>query len=329
MLLAGDVGGTKTRIALFSADGVTQIAAEQYQSGDFPDLESLIETFLALHSAALTQPIQSACFGIPGPVINGYVRVTNLPWEIAEQKLRTKLGVRSLLLVNDLVATAAGASTLPPDAVVTLYPGKGAPTSGQCSLLVAPGTGLGHAIIVEGVHRVEYLASEAGHMNFAPATSDERDLLVFVEQRTGHPRVESLVSGPGIGLIHDFLVAERGCTPPQQLSGYSGDDDLPALVTRHAIERSDNGCVRTMAMFCRIFGAHTSNMLLATLATRGVMLGGGVPPRILPLLQRGEFVEGYLAKSKCREQVEATPVSVIMNDLAALRGAAALARRAG
>jgi glucokinase len=328
MLLAADVGGTKTRVALFTADGTEELAGEQYQSGDFPDLETLIGTFLELHSAFLTQPIRSACFGIPGPVINGHVRVTNLPWEISEKSVKSKLGLPALLLVNDLVATAAGASTLPPETVITLYPGNGSPTSGQCSLLVAPGTGLGHAVIVEGAHRVEFLASEAGHMNFAPTTPDERNLLVYVEELSGHARVESLVSGPGITTIHDFFVAQRSCTPPRQLEGYTGDDDdRPALVTRHAIAKSDDGCVQAMAMFCRIFGAHVSNMLLATLSTRGVMLGGGVPPRILPLLQRGEFVAGYLAKTKCREQVEATPVTVIMNDSAALRGAAMLARR--
>lgn len=327
MILAGDVGGTKTRLGLFSYDGVRLhlTKVERYASGEFPSFAEIVKKFLA-YAGVSAKEIERACFGIPGPVINGMVKVTNLPWEFGEKDLSKELGIPKIRLVNDLVSTAAAIPTLPEKSFTTIYSGLGTHPFGP-SVVVAPGTGLGHALL----HRSEkgsitLIASEGGHANFAPTCDTQYELLKYIQKTKGHASVESLVCGPGVTNIYSFLRDTGKYKENSELAAALQEGDDAGVIAKRALDGDTGICGKTMELFMEILGAHASNIMLTFLATGGVYLGGGIPPKILPLLQGEAFLKGYLMKGKCKDKVEATPVRVIADDSASLHGAAEIAR---
>ena len=327
MIIGGDVGGTKARLGLFDRDGnkLKLLVTERYSSKDFPGLEAIITRFLEQHHTDKSKRIQSGCFGLPGPVINGRVKVTNLPWEVIQADIATCLGTEKVKLVNDLVSTAAAIPTLGAGSLTPIFGGQGkVDPSGSC-VVVAPGTGLGHALIHRDGLTTTFLASEGGHANFAPTTQTEVDLMNYLLPKLKHVSVESILCGPGLMNIYDFMRDSGRASEPPALAAQISSGDKASVITATALDGSQDISVQSLNLFCSILGAHCSNMVLNFLATGGVFLGGGIPPKILPFLQNGAFVEGYLKKGKCKDRVEATPVSVINDDKASLFGAGAIA----
>jgi glucokinase len=327
MIIAGDVGGTKARIGLFErrAGKVELIVSEQYASKDFSSLEAIILKFLEHYKQSVTERLEAACFGLPGPVVNGRIKVTNLPWEVVQTDVGQTLGVPKIKLVNDLVSTAAAIPNFGPSSLLTIYEGRGSVDRGASCVVVAPGTGIGHSLIHREAGWSVLLASEGGHANFAPSTKIEIELLEYLQSKLAHVSVESVLCGPGIANIFTFLRDTGRADAPAELRDADPSPSLTSAVTQHAIAGSSDICVQTLDLFCSMLGAHCSNIVLTWLASGGVFLGGGIPPKIAPLITKGRFLEGYLRKGKQRERVEATPVFIIKDDHAALYGAAAIA----
>lgn len=325
MILAGDIGGTKARIGLFDRRGgkVELVVSDQYASKDFKTLEAILEEFLGAHAGAGKGSLEAACFGLPGPVINGRVRVTNLPWEVVQADVAQKLGITKVKLVNDLVSTAAAIPTFGPSSLTTVYEGKGRVDRAGSCVVVAPGTGIGHALIHREGGWSVLLPSEGGHANFAPTNEIEIDLLRYLQPKLGHVSVESVLCGPGLVNIYSFLRDTQ--SQPLNLGTEQQEDISASLIASRALEGSSPLASQALDLFCSMLGQHCSNIVLTFLATGGVYLGGGIPPKIAPFLLKGGFLEGYLKKGKQRESVEATPVFIVNDDHAALYGAAAIA----
>ncbi|MCO6430749.1 MAG: glucokinase [Deltaproteobacteria bacterium] len=322
MLLAGDVGGTKTRLGLFEPHGKTtkRLAVERYESGKFDSLEEIIKTFLDQHKA---RP-KVACFGIPGPVIEGRVKVTNLPWELSERSISDSLDIPKVKLVNDLVATAAAIPAFTEKEILTLHRGN-PPVGDGVAAVVAPGTGLGQAFLYQDGGRNYFLASEGGHSNFAPTNEIEFELHAFITRRYGHASVERVLCGPGLVNIYEFLKEGGHAEEPLELSEKMRTELPTAVIASTGQEGTYPITKMALEMFISILGAHASNVMITVLATKGVYLGGGIPPRIIEKLQEGGIMKSYLDKGKMARQVEAAPLHVIKDDHAALLGAAEIA----
>lgn len=326
MLIAGDVGGTKARIGLFErrAGKVELITSEDYSSKDYKSLEEILGVFMQKHTSAIKGHLEAGCFGLPGPVVNGRVKVTNLPWEVSMVEVGQALKVGKVKLVNDLVSTAAAIPNFSPSSLKTLYGGEGHDRAGSC-VVVAPGTGLGHSLIHREGGWSVLLASEGGHANFAPTNDIEIELLKYLQKRLPHVSVESLLCGPGINNIYTFLRDSGYGEEPAEMKTAEAREHPASTITGIAMAGGSDLCVKTLNMFCSMLGAHCSNIVLTYLATGGVYLGGGIPPKISEFLANGSFLDGYLKKGKQKERVEATPVFIIKDDFASLFGAAAIA----
>jgi len=324
MILAGDVGGTKTRLGLYTNDGTELVRkdTERYESAKFESLEKIIEKFLEGKNVE----ILAACFGIPGPVIDGTVKVTNLPWTLSEKEISEKLKIPKVRLVNDLVATAAAVPYLKKDDLLTLREGRPLEKNGVAAV-VAPGTGMGQAILNMVNGEPEVLASEGGHANFAPINELEIELLKYMKQKFEHVSVEHLICGSGIGNIYNFLRDTGYAEEPQELREAMAAESPAPVITRFGQEGKFDLCVKTLDMFTNMLGAHCSNFMLSVMATSGVYLGGGVPPKIIKKLQDGTILKSYLAKGKMQKTVEKTALHIIKDDHAALTGAAYIAKR--
>ena len=318
MLLVGDIGGTKSRLAIFAdnADPRRPLAEEVLPSSRFSGIEALIRAFLKRTNLTADR----ACFAIAGPVINGRATVTNLPWIAEAETLRREFGFRSLRLLNDLAATVRALPLLEPQEIHTLCPGE--PAAQGVIAVIAPGTGLGEAFLTrEGTRRLEH-ASEGGHADFAPGSPLEMDLLRELRKEFDHVSCERVCSGPGLWRIYRFL-RERGMAEePAQLAGRlaEADDPVPVLVEAALAEKTAI-CVRTMSLFCSILGAEAGNLALKTLSTGGVYIGGGIAPRLLPFLEEGLFLDTFRRKGRMADLLFRMPVHVILEPRAALIGA--------
>jgi glucokinase len=318
LVLAGDVGGTKANIGLFRhGEGRPELEAiESYPSRDAAGLEDLIERFLHKHAVS----VSSACFGIAGPVTEGECRTTNLPWIVSEAALRERFKWDRARLVNDLAATAMGVPLLTEPELAVINPGR--PIRDGAVGVVAPGTGLGMSLaIVEG-GRIHPMASEGGHVDFAPRNELETDLLIDLLKQRPHVSVERLASGPGLFTIYSSLRRIRGNAEPGPLTRRIESGDPPRVITEAALSREDPLCVEALDLFVSIIGAIAGNLALTGLTTGGIYLGGGVPPKILPKLRDGTFMEAFIAKGRFEEFMRKIPVKVILNDRTALLGAA-------
>jgi glucokinase len=319
LVIAGDVGGTKTYLALFgpARDRPVPLVIENYSSRDAGTLEELIDAFLAGRG----ESVKSACFGIAGPVSQGSVKTTNLPWVVSENALRERFNWKNVRLINDLSATALSIAALDESEVAELHPGR--PEPGGVIGVVAPGTGLGMALLVfvNGIaHPVE---SEGGHVDFAPRSAIEIALLQDLFE--SHVSVERLASGPGLFTIYSLLKKYRGHTEPSWLTERFRLEDASRVVSEVALKEKESLCVESLEIFVSILGAAAGNLALTGMTTGGIYLAGGICPKIMPKLREGGFMKAFTDKGRFREFVSGIPVRVILNEKAALLGAACCA----
>ena len=325
MLLAGDIGGTKTDLAVFSAEKGPRhpLAQARFHSADYPGLEPMAQEFLA----QVKLPVSQACFGVAGPVVGGRARLTNLPWLVEETALRQALNLRAARLLNDLEAIANAVPHLVPSDLHTLS--VGAPVTGSAIAVIAPGTGLGEAFLTWEGTEYHAHASEGGHADFAPNTPAEIELLRFLQGRFGHVSYEHACSGHGIPNLYDYLQhAGAVAASPDVAARLAAAEDRTPLILQAALdaEKPCPLCAATLQMFVSILGAEAGNLALKVLATGGVYLGGGIPPRILPALADGRFCAAFQRKGRLTELLARVPIHVITNKVA-LIGAASYGLR--
>jgi glucokinase len=323
-ILAGDVGGTKTHLGLYRANGPEPLLLRErvYATHDFASLEDAVADFLG--GAGLAG---AACFGVPGPVIDGVSHATNVPWNIAEGTLARALNGTRVRLMNDLEATAYGLLHLEETELAILQPGEA--RRGRANIaVIAAGTGLGEAGMVATADGYHAIATEGGHCDFAPRGPEQEQLLEFLAREFGHVSFERVLSGPGLHNIYRFLLAHSQgseAKEPQWLVERMSSEDPAAVISEAALEGRDPQCVHALEMFAAIYGAESANLALKFLAMGGVYLGGGIAPKILPFLQRGGFVRAFLDKGRLRSTLERIAIRVSLNPAAALIGAAHVA----
>ena len=324
MFLAGDVGGTKTHLALYRPGDSPRVPVinRKLPSRDHASLEALVREFLA---AAPGQPVRPAhvVLGIAGPVVENHARTTNLPWQVDGVALGEALGGARVTLLNDLSATAWGLGVLAPDELEVLQPGVVAPGNRG---LVAAGTGLGEALLIRDGEGWTPAPSEGGHADFGPRDAFEDELCVWLRARYGHVSCERVLSGPGLADLYRFMSdTARGGEPAAFARAFAEAADPAAVVAEAA---ATGACARarlTLERFASIYGAEAGNVALKFLAVGGVYVGGGIAPRILPFLRDGRFRDAFRAKGRLAPVLEAIPVSVVLDDRAALWGAAVVA----
>lgn len=325
MILAGDVGGTKTVLALCessSAGGVRIVREAQFPCDQYPSLEAIVDEFLG-------GPVRitAACLGVAGPVTGGSAKITNLPWTISEAALSARLGGAPVTLLNDLQATALGVLVLPPEAFETLQTPATPPDPHGTIAVIAPGTGLGAALLVSDGTRYRALPTESGHADFAAGTDEELALFRFLKDRHGpHVSVERILSGDGIGALFDFSRAQRGAAAPEP--AWLSEGDRNAAISHAALEGRDQDAVHALELFAAILGAEAGNSALRALTTGGVVIGGGIPPKILPVLKAGSLLARFHAKGRFEPLMRSLSVRVVLEPRAALLGAAHAAHAA-
>ncbi|MEE9527843.1 MAG: glucokinase [Syntrophobacteria bacterium] len=318
IVLAGDIGGTKTNLGLFSRGKRRPVAKviETYPSREAPHLESIIERFLNRHRAS----IKSACFGIAGPVINGRSQTTNLPWDVSEVKIKKRFKWSQVGLINDLTATAYAIPFL--NSRELFFLNKAKARKKQNLALVAPGTGLGEALLIFGEGQYIPVASEGGHADFSPNNEAEVELWRYLSQRFGHVSTERVLSGPGLVNIYSWLRDSKRFSEPAWLARSMEETDPARAIAEAALTDKHPLCVESLNMFVSILGSVAGNLALTAMTTGGVYLGGGIPPKILPKLEEPIFMKAFTNKGRFKEFLERIPVRVILNDKAALLGAA-------
>jgi glucokinase len=320
-VLAGDIGGTKTNLAVFTTESGLRapLAEASFPSRDYPSLEVLVQEFLARTQTK----IDIASFGVAGPVVNRKSKITNLPWMMDEACLADALGIASVHLLNDLLALAYAVPFLTDKDLHVLH--KGYAVSGGTIAVVATGTGLGEAYLIWDGTTYRAYASEGGHADFAPSNTLETGLLHYLLERFDHVSYERVCSGSGLANIYDYLKDGGYAEEPDWLAEkmLSAHDRTPVIVKAAQDEdRPCKLCQATLGMFISILGAEAGNMALKVIATGGVYLGGGIPPRILSAIERGPFMEAFGRKGRMSKLMEEIPVHVILNPKAALLGAA-------
>ena len=318
IVLAGDTGGTNTRLALFDAADrrLNVLSDAKFKSREHPGLAEIVKVFLA----GTTVRPERASFGIAGPVRDGRVRTTNLPWEIDVRDVAAAAGLDRGALLNDLEANAWGLRALAKAEFVTLQ--EGAPGAHGNGALVSAGTGLGEAGLYEDRHGYRPFACEGGHASFAPRGDLETALLSQLALEFGHVSWERVLSGPGLVNIHSFLRRHRRAPEPGWLTEEMRAGDPAAAVTAAALSGRDEVCSEALDLFTNLYGAEAGNFALKMMATGGVYLGGGIAPKILARLKGPGFLAAFLDKGRMRPVLESMPVRVVVNDRTALLGSA-------
>jgi glucokinase len=318
MILAGDVGGTNARLAFFDVqDGHFRVVSSSvFPSREYGGLDQIVSKFVEtskLHADA-------ACFGVPGPVRNGRVETSNLPWVIESKRLADELKLNKAVLINDLEANAWGIATLGPDDVVSLNQVKGNPVGNQG--VISAGTGLGEAGMVWDGSQYRIFATEGGHSDFAPRNEVEIELFRYLSGRYGHVSYERVVSGPCLVNVFHFLRDSGRGTEPQWLTDQMVHGDPAAAISRAAVEGACGLCEQAVDLFVSVFAAEAGNLALKVLTTGGVYLGGGIAPKMLAKLSGPLFMHSFVGKGRMQPLLESMPVKVITNDKTALMGAA-------
>ncbi|MGH9513534.1 MAG: glucokinase [Terriglobales bacterium] len=327
MILAGDIGGTNARLALFNVEGgrFTPASARIFRSREYSGLDQIVSEFIQTSGAHPDQ----ACFGIAGPVRDGRVETSNLPWIIESERLADELKLKHVFLINDLEANAWGIADLELKDMVNLNQVKGGPQGNQA--VIAAGTGLGEAgMYWDGAHH-QVFASEGGHADFAPRNDLEIDLLRYLNTQYGHVSYERILSGPGLVNVFHFLRDTGRGTEPKWLTAEMAHSDPAAAISRAASEGKCSLCEQAVDIFVSVYAAEAGNLALKTMATGGIFLGGGIAPKMLSKLAGPLFMNAFAAKGRMQPLLESIPVRVITNDKVALLGAAryALVKTAG
>ncbi len=317
-ILAGDIGGTKTRLALFEAgdEKILRLGEEHsYKSRSFGSLEEIVEAFMNSKSLSCDR----ACFGIAGPVTEEVAQTTNLHWVVQAQTLSEVLGSGKVTLINDLVANAYGIHALSPEDFLVVNAGHSAKAN---AVVISAGTGLGEAgLYWDGEHHRPF-ASEGGHSSFSPTSKIETALLEHLETRFGHVSWERVLSGPGLANIHEFLTTYKQAKPLDVHEEAMKTGDPAAVISQAGLSGQCEICSEALDMFAGLYGSKAGNIALQMMATGGVYLGGGIAPRIIQRLKGEIFMSAFLYKGRMRNVLEQIPVKVILSDRAALLGAA-------
>ena len=323
MILAGDIGGTKTVIGLFEDTGghLKAVREETFPSQSHGSLQEILERFL---DSASRPPLRTACFGVAGPVVEGRSKITNLPWELDERTLASALQVPRAKLLNDLEAAAFGMLYLDPIDLRLLQPGL---TREGNIAVIAAGTGLGEAILYWDGERHHPLASEGGHSDFAPQSGIEVELLIYLRREFGHVSYERVLSGPGLLNIYNFLRESGFALEPEWLRSQIAQGDPGAMVAQLGLAREHPLCTRALDLFTSVYGAEAGNLALKALTVGGVYVGGGIAPKILAKLQDGTFAHAFNDKGRFAELMRSIEVKVALNPRAPLIGAANYAFR--
>ena len=324
LILAGDIGGTKTNLAIFAdGDPVQPLAEATFYSTDYRDLETMIAEFLAGGGMA----VDRAAFGVAGPVIDGRAKITKLPWLIDSEAIKAAFHLSEVVVVNDLVATAHGIVSLPDSELICLNQGV-AVRHGPLAV-IAPGTGLGEAMMFWDGQRYLPQATEGGHALFSPADRQQLALATFLFERVGAVTFDLLASGRGLPLIYDFLKQAGSHDEPAILAqAMASSDPAPVIVNAAMdLERANPLCLATVRLFVEILAVEAANLSLKALSTGGLFIGGGIPPRIVPVF-RDVFVSAFVGQRSLRELLAAMPIHLVTNPKTALLGAARLALRA-
>ncbi|MEW6746348.1 MAG: glucokinase [Planctomycetota bacterium] len=320
MILAGDIGGTKTHLASFDVQGgnLVIVAEATYPSRDHSSLEEIAGAFL---SRLPTRP-ERACFGVAGPVREGRVRTTNLPWVVDGAHLAMALGIPRVLVINDLEAMAYGVLVVPRKELLVLNEGVAGATGNAA--VIAAGTGLGEAGLFWDGREHRPFACEGGHSDFAPRTDLEADLLAHLVRTFGHASWERVLSGPGLRNIYQFLAEREPGTANPSVATETERPDPAAVISQAALEKRCPVCEQALDLFVSLYGAEAGNLALKVMATGGVYVGGGIATKIRAKLAEGGFLESFLAKGRMRKLMESIPVRVILTERVSLLGAALL-----
>lgn len=342
MILAGDIGGTSTRLAVFAIEGLSRASASESRghrlvpivesrllSRDYPTLGAASRQFMSSYDVRAT----AACFGIAGPVKRGYVQTPNLPWVVDAGELARDLGVETVWLINDLEANAYGLGELDDEDVVVLNTGaldasrvpdarSPARGGGGNSGIISAGTGLGEAGLYWDGQRHRPFACEGGHADFAPRNDREADLLRYLLTRFEHVSYERVLSGPGLHNIYQFLRDTDRRAEPAWLADRMREQGAPAAISRAALEGTCELCVEALDLFASLYGAEAGNLALKLMATGGIYIGGGIAPKIVEKLKSGTFMKAFVAKGRMTPLMLSIPVRVVLNERTALIGAA-------
>lgn len=312
-ILSADIGGTKTRLALFDwrDDGFDTLLERDFTSADYASLDAIVAEFL--REFGRTPAV--AGFGVAGPVRGRKCTTTNLPWQVDADAMQSGLGIADLVLLNDLESTAWGIPTLGGEDLLTLQAGEADPLGNQ--MVIAAGTGLGEAGICRGDGGFRPFATEGGHTTFSPADEREFRLLRYLQGEYGHVSWERILSGPGLVNLFRFLQDEEGLPRSPLL-----DEPDPAAAIARASAEGNEDAHRAMHWFVCLYGAEAGNQALKQMATGGVFVGGGIAPKILDWMKRPPFLRAFRNKGRMRPLMEAMPVRVILNDRAGLFGPA-------
>ncbi len=319
MILAGEIGATRTRLAAFETSGnnLQQVVEKIYLSQEHSGLAEIITDFRRTEGV----PVHSACFGVAGPVQAGRSKISNLPWTIDSRELAKQLNLASVGLLNDLEANAYGLDALESKDFITLNEGS-ADAEGNRAVLSAR-TGLGVAGLYWDGFRHHPFACEGGHTDFAPRDALEMELLAYLQKKYDRVSCERILSGPGIKNIYDFLRDTKREDEPQSLKEQMGNvADAPALISQLALENKSAICDRTLSIFVSIFGGETGNCALQFMTTGGIFLGGSIAAKIVPRMRDPVFIESFLSKGRMEPLLKQMPVKIVLNDNAGIIGAA-------
>jgi glucokinase len=326
MILAGDIGGTNARLAYFQpSNGHLKLISERiFPSREHKELGEIAVQFV---EESGTRP-DVACFGIAGPVRQGRVETSNLPWVVEQSQLAKQLHVPATFLINDLEASAWGVGALADSDLVPLNHVAGKTAGNQA--VIAPGTGLGEAGLFWDGNRHHVFACEGGHTDFAPRDEMQIELLRFLQGRFGHVSYERILSGPGLVNVYEFLRDSGGGDPePEELRKEIESGDAAAAISRAALSRTCTLAEKSLDLWISVYGAEASNLALKVMSTGGLFLAGGISPKILSRLQGSFFMQNFLDKGRMRPLIEAMPVCVVTNDKVGLLGAASCAAQNG
>jgi len=322
MILAGDIGGTNTRLALFDGtpDHLNPVDIEVFPSPQFSGLPEIVRKYQAKHN----QTVKAAAFGLPGAVVDGRVETTNLPWIVDSRHLAQELGLERVDLINDLFANAHGIVLLKETDFVALNQGTPSPTGNR--VLVSAGTGLGEAgLLAEAGGGFRPFPSEGGHSDFAPTNEIQMDLLRYLLGRFEHVSYERVLSGPGLHNIYEFLRDTKRAEEPAWLADEIKNGDPSAAIAKSGLAGGAAIAVQALDIFVSIYGAEAGNLTLKVVATAGAFIGGGIAPKIVAKLQDGTFMKAFTAKGRFHALLSNVPVRVITNDKTALFGAGRVA----
>jgi len=322
MILGGDIGGTKTNLALFEEDSkdFSCIHFGTFPSASYADLSLIVEEFLSKMAENERSLIKVACFAIAGPVHKGVCKATNLPWVIEAESLAKKCRIPKVYLINDLEANAYAIDILSPEQFKQLYAGQKSAEGNRA--VISPGTGLGEAGLYWDGKRYHPFASEGGHAEFGPRDALQGRLSGYLCTKYQHPSYERVLSGPGIHTLFSFLVESEKREAPAWLLEEMQHTDPSTVISHHAVNHTCALCEETLRLFANILGSEAGNCALKLMATGGIYIGGGIAPRVLPFLLEPPFLQGFKDKGRLEPLLALIPIYVILDDKASLKGSA-------